>query len=198
VIVPLLEGLKDLKEIDPIAAIVVIAGTATLVSASAGRHLALSDRMRTLATEWRNLQKERWCRQAGASGKKVAVIKLESERQDCVAKQVKIFSERCKLTVWAHISLYIALAIESMAFGCYFALAAISQKNIAYEISAVLILAAIVVGIFFHVLEHIQAWKTIKLEVEDVTSSLTLSDNKVQGNARRGKRSAEDRHQIRT
>jgi hypothetical protein len=139
-----------------IAAFAIIAATASFTIASGNRHVALSDRMRKLADEWRILIRH---------GSQTA---HDHEREISLLLQIPIFGKRCRLSVYAHRSLYLALIVEAIVFGGYFA---IEVKKLQFTIAVLAVLFLLVVGTGCHLVEFWQANSTIELELMDVVKA---------------------------
>src|SRR5580658_1169423 len=71
--------------------VVMISANAILISAISSKHQAMSDRLRTLAAEWRG---------PGVSG----------PRRDSIRAQVRLFTQRIAWISRAHFLLYVATA----------------------------------------------------------------------------------------
>jgi hypothetical protein len=132
------------NNVDPILqALIVLGGTASLVIASGARHTALSDRMRKLTEEWRELAKEDPSK----------LTEIEKVRELSLLEQIPIFKYRCSASVFAHIFLYLALAGEVTLFGIYFFTRVTNptyEPSLSYKFGLGTIFALLALGVLTH------------------------------------------------
>jgi amino acid transporter len=152
-----------------IAALGVLAATASTVSVSVSRQENLSSRTRTLAREFRDLDK--------CSDKS----DMEKQRLLDLPNQIFAFERRLRHCVQGHLLLYAALTVEVMGFGLIFVLLfARSLLNFlpnpqmreflmlaAYGL-VVIALFLVVGGLFKHIAEYRHSMKTMRLELKDI------------------------------
>jgi hypothetical protein len=144
-------------------ALIILGATASLVVASGARQRDLSDRMRTLATEWRALAAEQ------------PLTPAKTDREVCLLKQLRLFGSRCRWSVWAHRCLYLALIAEVGGFGFYFI---VSLPSFSYQAYSGAACALIAVGMALHFWELWHANKTIDLELEDIKNAISARTSK--------------------
>jgi hypothetical protein len=142
--------------LDPLQPIVILAGTVSLIAASGTRHTALSDRMRSLAADYRKLPITK--PEDSDHAKQLA-------RRSSLVHQICIFRRRCSFSVWAHRALYLALVVEVAAFGTYF-FNNLADENYKVPFSAVFVLVG--AGVLLHLYEHCWANQTVALELQDI------------------------------
>lgn len=142
-------------------ALVILAGTAAVVTASGTRHYQLSERMRSLTAEWRE------------RGEKQQPI--DSARSLSLLKQIPVFRFRCILSVVGHIILYFAVTLEALVFGARFLLDPLVNKSLESQQSMLIGTALVLVGfgVCCHLIEHLFAYKTISEETSDIPRSET-------------------------
>jgi uncharacterized protein DUF2721 len=129
--------------------VVMISANAILISAISAKHQSMSDRLRALTAEWRN-------------------VATPVARRDSIAAQLRLFDERLRWVTWSHIVLYAATA-------CFIAmvivialspsLEALSGASLWLLIAGVLLMF---VGIVLELLDLAKARNTAGLEVEDI------------------------------
>jgi TRAP-type C4-dicarboxylate transport system permease small subunit len=131
--------------------VVLISATAILVSGVNSRYMSISDKMRSLAHEWR---------EAATS----------AERKALIADQMKTFRERISLVAWAVRLLYAAVA-------CFASMALVISATMWRRVLEFVTLPMFVVGIslmlgaiLLQLIELQLANRTISTEVRDITT----------------------------
>jgi hypothetical protein len=131
--------------------VVMVSATAILISGVNSRYIAISDRMRALAHEYRD---------TGVS----------EERRALVRKQMMIFTRRIELVAWAVRMLYTAT-------GCFVSVALLISatlwRQMLAEVTLPLFLAGIgliMMAIVCQLLELQASNRTILLEVSEITA----------------------------
>jgi hypothetical protein len=124
--------------------VVMISANAILISAISSKHQAMSDRLRTLAAEWRG---------PGVS----------AARRDAIRAQVQLFTRRIAWISRAHFLLYVATA-------CFLAMVMAIALNIE-ALSLPLLLAGVLLmatAIVFELLDLRKANATIEIESREI------------------------------
>jgi len=131
--------------------VVMVSATAILISGVNARYISISDRVRTLAREYRDAVTSR-------------------ERQLNIRSQMQIFHRRLRLVSWATRVLYAAV-------GCYIADALLISISVSKRILLGATLAMFLIGliltafaIVLQLLELQQSNRTIEIESADVLS----------------------------
>ena len=129
--------------------VVMVSATAILISGVNARYISVSDRVRTLAREYR---------ERGTS----------SERQFNIQRQMIVFHRRVHLVSWAARLLYAAV-------GCFIAVALLISVSVSKQILQGVTLAMFLIGlvlvafaIVLELLELQQSNRTIEIESADV------------------------------
>ena len=124
--------------------VVMISANAILISAISSKHQAMSDRLRTLAAEWRG---------PGVSG----------PRRDSIRAQVRLFTQRIAWISRAHFLLYVATAcFLAMVLGIALSLPLLSLPLLLGGVILMLL------AIFLELLDLRKARATIELERGDL------------------------------
>jgi hypothetical protein len=132
--------------------VVMVSATAILISGVNARYIAISDRMRALAHEYRDRE-------------------VSDERRALVRKQMMIFTRRIELVSWAVRMLYTAT-------GCFVSVALLISatlwREMLAEVTLPLFLAGIgliILAIMCQLLELQASNRTIRIEVSEITGS---------------------------
>jgi hypothetical protein len=144
-------GLPD----DPLGALIIVAATAAVVSASTSRQENLSGRMRSLTAEFRRLVQHK------------PLGRVDSARLDSLADQIPMFEARLHHCIKGHIALYSTLLLEVLAYGYIFFLRGLQDAK--WFLFSVICLGA-AIGVGFHLLEYCSSHKTTSLETRDITA----------------------------
>lgn len=124
--------------------VVMISANAILVSAISAKHQSMSDRLRSLAAEWR---------MTGTS----------DARRRTIAAEARLFNRRLLWITWSHITLYAATA-------CFILMVidiAVGGSNIALS----LLIAGVsltLTGIVLELFDLALARATVRLEIRDI------------------------------
>ncbi len=156
-----------MAEINLNQAILILGGTASLIIASGSRHVVLSDRIRQLAREWRDLERERFLSRSadssGASDRQSAI----SKRQANIKEQILIFEWRCRKAVWALCLLYFTFGAGFLGLGAISVVQS-ARMNLPYSIGLACVILLASAALSFHIPEQFRASETIELEIKDV------------------------------
>jgi TRAP-type C4-dicarboxylate transport system permease small subunit len=153
--VPLLDQIGDpLKVVaTAVTPVVMVSATAILASGVNTRYISISDRVRALAREYRD-------------------VNTPSNRRSTIRLEMVIFHRRLHLVSWAARVLYSAV-------GCFIAVALLISISLSKPIPAGITLAAFLIGliltavaIILQLLELQQSNRTIDLESADVLGDL--------------------------
>jgi TRAP-type C4-dicarboxylate transport system permease small subunit len=131
--------------------VVLISASAILVSGVNSRYMSISDKMRSLAHEWRETA-------------------TSAERKSLIADQMKTFRDRISLVAWAVRLLYAAVA-------CFASMALVISATMWRRVLEFVTLPMFVVGIslmlgaiLLQLIELQLANRTISTEVRDITT----------------------------
>jgi TRAP-type C4-dicarboxylate transport system permease small subunit len=131
--------------------VVLISATAILVSGVNSRYMSISDKMRSLAHEWREAS-------------------TSPHRKSLIADQMTTFRERISLVTWAVRLLYAAVA-------CFASMALVISATMWRRVLQTITLPMFVVGIslmlgaiLLQLIELQLANRTISTEVRDITT----------------------------
>jgi TRAP-type C4-dicarboxylate transport system permease small subunit len=153
--VPLIDQIGDpLKVVaTAVTPVVMVSATAILASGVNTRYISISDRVRALAREYRE-------------------VNTPSNRRSTIRFEMVIFRRRLHLVSWAARVLYTAV-------GCFIAVALLISVSLSKPIPAGITLAAFLIGliltavaIILQLLELQQSNRTIDLESADVLGDL--------------------------
>jgi TRAP-type C4-dicarboxylate transport system permease small subunit len=153
--VPLIDQIGDpLKVVaTAVTPVVMVSATAILASGVNTRYISISDRVRALAREYRE-------------------VNTPSNRRSTIRLEMVIFHRRLHLVSWAARVLYTAV-------GCFIAVALLISVSLSKPIPAGITLAAFLIGliltavaIILQLLELQQSNRTIDLESADVLGDL--------------------------
>jgi len=153
--VPLIDQIGDpLKVVaTAVTPVVMVSATAILASGVNTRYISISDRVRALAREYRD-------------------VNTPSNRRSTIRLEMVIFHRRLHLVSWAARVLYTAV-------GCFIAVALLISVSLSKPIPAGITLAAFLIGliltavaIILQLLELQQCNRTIDLESADVLGDL--------------------------
>jgi VIT1/CCC1 family predicted Fe2+/Mn2+ transporter len=129
--------------------VVMISANAVLIGGINNRHQSMTERMRTLAAEWRNATTPR-------------------HRRESIVHQIRLIDERLRWVSLSHIILYIATA-------CFIAMVIVIAVSPALEYlsgaSLTLLISGVALmflGILLELLDLARARATIRLEVAEV------------------------------
>jgi len=145
---------------DFLAALTVLAATASVVVASVARQENLSGRTRALAREFRDLMD------------KEIKTEIDKTRIRTLPEQISEFRKRLRHCVNGHSFLYTALLTETIGFGAIFIRKLqgdISLDNWNFRSSALAIaFMLLAAGLILHIWEYLFSHKTINLELADI------------------------------
>jgi TRAP-type C4-dicarboxylate transport system permease small subunit len=153
--VPLIDQIGDpLKVVaTAVTPVVMVSATAILISGVNTRYISISDRVRSLAREYRE-------------------VNTPSNRRSTIRLEMVVFHRRLHLVSWAARVLYTAV-------GCFIAVALLISVSLSKPIPAGITLAAFLIGltltavaIILQLLELQQSNRTIDLESADVLDDL--------------------------
>jgi TRAP-type C4-dicarboxylate transport system permease small subunit len=153
--VPLIDQIGDpLKVVaTAVTPVVMVSATAILISGVNTRYISISDRVRSLAREYRE-------------------VNTPSNRRSTIRLEMVVFHRRLHLVSWAARVLYTAV-------GCFIAVALLISVSLSKPIPAGITLAAFLIGliltavaIILQLLELQQSNRTIDLESADVLGDL--------------------------